>query len=487
MKNKTQHATPGQGKSLKNILYVWNAINQNQKMVNPKMVESFGENNIFLIQNKGKGPPGDILHPDHPPDGEAGTPDITPDRVQNPVGGGAKTDLFSVSGEYTLKIRQITKINNTEIQLFNKNRYSKFLQTLNFTNMKKQILFLISLAFFAISNSVYGQWIDVPLTVTALTGCDADPLRPMSGNEYTYSVSVEAPYTATTGYTWYVTQNVTFLPTVVADVIDPAAGLIAIGSGDIYNDPTSTNTIKITWSAAALTSPDPYFLVIQYKAINPDAEEDCEAMNLKVYKIIPQSAFTLDIASMFAPAANSAVDPLLKFNTCSPDIVSASYDGANVKYDFGNKYLYVEVLAANFNESWIPTLTVGTLENNQSIAEVVYNTTDPTFASGNVTMTGSANVYTGAAIDAVNPTNTALGELVYFRVEIANNDWEGISNQDVTVAVDGVDALAKPDLDDATCLPVDGDDVVTQTILARPDIQSTTVATPNDFIPPVAP
>lgn len=28
--------------------------------------------NIFLIQNKGEGPPGNVLNPDHPPDNKAG-------------------------------------------------------------------------------------------------------------------------------------------------------------------------------------------------------------------------------------------------------------------------------------------------------------------------------------------------------------------------------------------------------------------------------
>jgi len=109
MKNKTQHTTHGQGQSLRNILYVWDTISRNQKIATKKMSETRIEHNIFLIQNKGKGPPGrqrspgvgDGLFPDHPPDDF-----FTPDRVQNPVGGGAKAGLFSVSHEHTLKIRQ---------------------------------------------------------------------------------------------------------------------------------------------------------------------------------------------------------------------------------------------------------------------------------------------------------------------------------------------------------------------------------------------
>lgn len=57
MKNKTQHATLGHGKSLKNILSVWNPINQNQKISSSKIIESFGGNNLLQNQNFGKAPP----------------------------------------------------------------------------------------------------------------------------------------------------------------------------------------------------------------------------------------------------------------------------------------------------------------------------------------------------------------------------------------------------------------------------------------------
>lgn len=77
MKNKTHQTAHQQSKSLKNILYVWDGINQNQNRITNKMggfpVEGMGKLNIFLVQNKGKGPPGRQRSPgyyaDHPPDG----------------------------------------------------------------------------------------------------------------------------------------------------------------------------------------------------------------------------------------------------------------------------------------------------------------------------------------------------------------------------------------------------------------------------------
>ncbi len=75
MEHKTHQTAHQQGKSVKNILYVWDGISQNQNRATNKMggfvVEEMGKLNIFLVQNKGKGPPGRQRSPghyaDHPP------------------------------------------------------------------------------------------------------------------------------------------------------------------------------------------------------------------------------------------------------------------------------------------------------------------------------------------------------------------------------------------------------------------------------------
>ena len=93
--------------------------------------------NIFLSRNKGKGPPGRTrgpgYFPEHPPDEVA-----IPDRVSNPDRG--KGHIFK-------SIQFLKTIN------------SNFLSQLNFTIMKKQILFLafFVLAVLASISDSYGQ------------------------------------------------------------------------------------------------------------------------------------------------------------------------------------------------------------------------------------------------------------------------------------------------------------------------------------------
>lgn len=80
MKNKTQHTTLEQGKSLKNVLNVWNPIHQSQKIANSKRIESFEGNNQVQNKNQGKAPPGCSRSPGlgrgHPPENK-GDPPVT--------------------------------------------------------------------------------------------------------------------------------------------------------------------------------------------------------------------------------------------------------------------------------------------------------------------------------------------------------------------------------------------------------------------------
>lgn len=73
MKHKTHNTAQQQGKSLRNILYVWDSISQNQKMGTNKLGESPVEGKKVLTPIKGKGPPGRQRspghYPEHPPDG----------------------------------------------------------------------------------------------------------------------------------------------------------------------------------------------------------------------------------------------------------------------------------------------------------------------------------------------------------------------------------------------------------------------------------
>lgn len=78
MKHKTLHATLGHGKSLKNILYVWNGMSQNQKISKPIVFGTIGKNEVLVNPIRGKAPPGCSRSPGlgrgHPPENRGDPP-----------------------------------------------------------------------------------------------------------------------------------------------------------------------------------------------------------------------------------------------------------------------------------------------------------------------------------------------------------------------------------------------------------------------------
>lgn len=125
MNHKTQNTAHEQGKSLRNILYVWDGIHRNQKMGAAKLGEAPPvESKKGLTPIKGKGPPGRPRspghYPEHPPD-EATTP------VRFP-----KPDRCKFPGEPTLKTRLLTgNTTKTEYQIINNNQ-KQILLTIKF-------------------------------------------------------------------------------------------------------------------------------------------------------------------------------------------------------------------------------------------------------------------------------------------------------------------------------------------------------------------
>ena len=91
MKHKTLHATLGHDKSLKNILYVWNGMSQNQKISKPIVFGTIGKDEVLVNPIRGKAPPGCSRSPGlgrgHPPAKEADRPENKgdpPDQVRSP-------------------------------------------------------------------------------------------------------------------------------------------------------------------------------------------------------------------------------------------------------------------------------------------------------------------------------------------------------------------------------------------------------------------
>jgi len=364
--------------------------------------------------------------------------------------------------------------------------------------MKKQ-LFMILVAVLAIGLSgAFGQL--APRPVTCLT---ADALHPVAGTPYTYTVNVPTPPGSKT-YTWLVTQDQTFV-TGGALVATPQAvpGPILAASSAWYDIPTLDQpSISLTWQSFAYNPANPVFVVIFVRNVGAE----CTSQNVKVYKIQPQNSFTLDIANH--DASRTLVPGYgTNINRCISDIVSASYSATapdGVLTDFGHDYLYYEVVAANWSVAWNLSVQLTGIDPLEHVT--VEWTKDPTYAAGYHAMTGSA-VGTGAvpalytsAVNVTPSTGTfvgAAGESIYIRLTLLHSDgtnpsWEGLTDEAIALAVDGVtvpatgtgvgDVAITAGGTPSTCPWIDGfvNDIAYQTLKARPDIQA---VAPTPFLP----
>jgi len=372
--------------------------------------------------------------------------------------------------------------------------------------MKKQIVILI-LAFFAISfTAAYGQvTAPVPRSVD-VTCLSADALHPMAGTPYNYTVNVPTP-AETMEYTWFVTQDKNFITAgALTSNIQAAGGNFLAGTGTGYNNPaTGAATLSLTWKSFIYDATMPVFVVIQVKST---AAGSCNPNNLKVYKIMPVNAFTLDIANIAAD--KTTVSPYsTTINRCLSNMVSSFYDVADdkVKTDYGYDYLYFVVTAANFSTSWRPSVQLSGIDPFETVTAVEwFRPTDAAFATPEaMPLTGTEYIATNPVL-ALSGTVGVAGEGIVIRVRIDHkngvNVYEGLTDETITMAVDGKTLLASAtplgDVHYSSTIPAanalcgkeDGYqfDMATQVLKARPNIQSTTPgvapnANPGNFLP----
>jgi hypothetical protein len=359
--------------------------------------------------------------------------------------------------------------------------------------MKKQFLTLI-VALFALGfTSAFAQL--APRPVTCLT---ADALHPIAGSPYTYEVVVPTP-AGTKEYTWFVTQDQHFINAGVLTAnreVVPASGIIA-ATGSGYNDPaTGAATVSITWKSFFYDPLAPVFVVIQVRntASTPDA---CVSQNMKVYKIIPQNAFTLDITNLVTGATPDVAGAISgtygsNIDKCIHDIVDATYDATapeGVLYDFGVDYMFYEVVAANFSGSWKPSFTLTGVDAEEVVT--VEWATDKNFTTPHL-LTLAAGVWASADVYTVVAAGGfvgATGESIFVRVKLDHTttvNYEGLADEVVVLAVDGLTNLSAPaaqQLGDvhttaggspSACPWVDGfaNDIAQQTLKPRPTINA---------------
>jgi len=363
--------------------------------------------------------------------------------------------------------------------------------------MKKQLVLLI-LALLAVSfNTVYGQVVPPTPRVIDVTCLPSDALHPIPGNPYNYEINVPTP-PGTKEYLWFVTTDQKFIDAgKLTTNRELTTGNFIAGHGTGYNDAaTGATTLSITWKSFVHDPTKPVFVVIQAKS----TAGGCSPNNLKVFKIMPVNAFTLDIANVGADKKTVAAYET-PIDRCLSNVVSSTYDPVDdkVKMDFGSDTLYFVVTAANFTTSWKPSLMVTAIDPNETVTRVDwFRPTDAAFATPEAMPLAGTEYVATNPVTALNPSGTvgAAGEGIVIRVIVDHTDaaklFEGLTDETITVAVDGKTqlALATP-LGDlhfsktvgtaADCGIVDlyRNDIATQVLKARPDIQA---VSPTPFL-----
>lgn len=351
--------------------------------------------------------------------------------------------------------------------------------------MKKQILLvLVAMCVMGIS-AVYAQF--VPRQITCL---NPDALHPLPGTPYTYEVTVPTP-PGVKSYLWFVTQDVNFITNGALTSNREAIGgnILAAGSGHYNAHTVNANSISLTWQSFVYNPANPVFVVIEVTNA-----ETCVTQNMKVYRIEPLHAFSLDITNVL----NGVPQPGYGQNIdmCVSDIRSATYDPVNdaVIYDFGADTMYFAVVSANWSGAWQLRVSLAGLQPGQSA------TIDWGYTLGNY----NNNVVTGATADGnwasatlVTPQGGSFvgqaGEFLYIRLILNHgSQFENIVAHQYTLAVNG-------QLHDGTGLipnyydvhhtagpqnecpwMANFDDIAYQTLKPRPDIQA---VSPTPLLP----
>jgi len=313
--------------------------------------------------------------------------------------------------------------------------------------MKKQILII---AFFILAvlagTRSYAQDLNyIPATacapVTPIPCATADPLHPIPGTTYTYTVTV-APG-VTTGYIQWFAYNATTNGTLItggsmaaaitaAEKNDGTSQYLLLADATKYNLTTSTsNSITASWQSFDGTAKQ--ILLVAYVK----GEGGCSD-NIEVFRIQPTFSFTLDIAGLLPTGALPATG---NASECVTPVQSAVYTTPNLTMDYGDNYVYFTVTAANYVHSWTPTFTIpaNTTQTTVAVSDITwaYPLEAVKNAAGAATGTWNAATVPVLALDpskAVGPG----GECIVVRVHLDHGNKENDVAGSITIGVDGI-------------------------------------------------
>ncbi len=306
--------------------------------------------------------------------------------------------------------------------------------TLNFTTMKKQISLMV-LAVIASISVAFGQGATHNTSPRPLTNCETGPLNPIAGVPYEYSAGIDPA--GGTAY-WFATfNNTSFISnSQLTNIQEPVGGDFISSALNYQNDQpgaVSPTTTTITWNEIGLSqisANNPLFLALNYTA----GDAGC-ANNLKAFKINPINAFLVNVLNVGAPAYGDEIEE------CFSDIASAEYDPLSdlMVYDYGKNLLAFEVVAANFTEQYELSLRIEGLQPGQDAN--VYWSYSNDFLTATVIPDGpfGNEIIEGPTVET-DEVNTGLGVSVYVWLEVNNNNYEGLNDTPITLAVAGLNS-----------------------------------------------
>ena len=369
---------------------------------------------------------------------------------------------------------------------------------------------------FAGTNKGFGQAVHYsePRPIT----CVNDALHPRAGISYTYEATgVDAGgkwhfyatkdpnFIVTAGGTGgtITTGGTTVMNTTTAILVDPAGTntLVAAADYNIAITATTGNTdgnVDITWSYDIITkteyqgTPDPTFtnagptFVVAYYV---DAAGCTD--NIKVWEIDPIYNFTVDVLSIEADAPTTAPAYGTVAEDCFSPVESAKYNGGDdMLFNYGENYLYWEIVAANFVDRWVPTFSIdeAVLNAAQTLGTVEYTTSLPAdwaTATWAPLVSGTTEITIAAAALTADP-DMSEGVSIFVRVLVDHDNYEGLANQNITLTVDGQDAGGIWDIDNNVATPVcenvgaaDEADTSVSTLTKRPTVTDAAMPDPK--------
>ena len=312
--------------------------------------------------------------------------------------------------------------------------------------MKKQILFLafFILAFVFAGTESYGQYVKnltgaptctpaVALTCTT----NADPLHPIPGATYDYTVSVNPDAAAPSGYfQWFVTTSSDIITSTVPgtpvlqasrDAGDGSGTYILLAEAAKYNLATNVSpTIQISWKY--FDGATQQVLLVAYVMDNNGCTN-----NVEVYRIIPSFGFTLDMAALLDAGTVGNTE-------CVSQVESATYapgTPGNLTMNYGENWVYYSVNAANFVHSWMPAFSVVSYTGAGGVAAVPVADIQWAYpADAQANLAWNAVTVPVLAQDASGAVGS-LGECIVVRARIVHDDDQVLAATTLTLGVDG--------------------------------------------------